>query len=124
MTPRGYAAAVLHLYTRLPDTPDRPRRPDRALAAKLAADEVPLATVNAAFLLATARRRLRPQDAPPLEPVRSLHYFLPVIRELLRTPPDPAYIELLTARLRSGFPHPEDSPQDPRSRSGDEKWRS
>ena len=123
MTPGGYVAAVLHLYTRLPDTPDRPRRPDRTLAEKLAAEAVPLTTVKAAFLLATARRRARPEDAPSLEPIRSLHYFLPVIQELQRTPPDPAYLEFLAARLGLGArplgPSGHAAPPAP----GDKTWR-
>ena len=39
--------------------------------------------------LATARRNARPTDFNPLPPIRSLHYFLPVIDELPQgTPPD------------------------------------
>ena len=104
MTPGQYVAAVLACYVALPDTPDRPRKPDRQIAHQLAADNVDLATVKAALLLATARRYFRRTDAPPLEPVRSLAYFVPVIRELSRTPPDPAYLELVKARIASGFP--------------------
>jgi hypothetical protein len=48
--------------------------------------EVPLRIVEAAFLLASARRAARRPDAIPLGPIRSLHYFLPVIQELLHTP--------------------------------------
>jgi len=39
-----------------------------------------------AFLLASARRAARHPDAIPLGPIRSLHYFSPVIEELLQTP--------------------------------------
>jgi hypothetical protein len=42
--------------------------------------------VEAAFLLASLRRAARRPAAIPLGPIRSLHYFLPVIEELLRTP--------------------------------------
>lgn len=124
MTPAGYVAAVLHLYTRLPDTPDHPRRPDRTLAETLAAEDVPLETVKTAFLLATVRRRTRPENAAPLEPIRSLHYFLPVIRELQRTPPDSAYLELLAARLCQDNPPPGSCANHHAPARGDEKWRS
>jgi hypothetical protein len=42
--------------------------------------------VETAFLLAAVRRAARRPDAIPLGPIRSLHYFLPVIAELLQTP--------------------------------------
>ena len=48
---------------------------------------IPLTTVETAFLLASLRRAARRPDAIPLGPIRSLHYFLPVIEELLRTRP-------------------------------------
>jgi hypothetical protein len=51
-----------------------------------------------ALLLATARRTLR--SGPPLPPVRTLHYFLPAIDEVLEHPPDPGYVEYLAAKLR------------------------
>ena len=47
---------------------------------------IPLTTVETAFLLASVRRAARRPDAIPLGPIRSLHYFLPVIEELLHTP--------------------------------------
>jgi hypothetical protein len=104
MTPPRYVAAVLSCYTALPDTPDRPRKPDRVLALRLFTDQVDLATVKAAFVLATARRYFRTTQGPPLEPIHSLAYFLPVIRELIRDRVDPDYIEILKLRLASGFP--------------------
>jgi hypothetical protein len=59
---------------------------------------VPLRTVRAALLLAAARRTLR--SGPPLPPVRTLHYFLPVIDEVLQQPLEPGYVDYLAARLR------------------------
>ena len=44
---------------------------------------IPLTTVETALLLASLRRANRRPDALPLGPIRSLHYFLPVIEELL-----------------------------------------
>ena len=59
---------------------------------------LPTWAVRAALLLATARRTLR--SGPPLPPVRTLHYFLPVIDEVLAQPLEPAYVEYLDDRLR------------------------
>ena len=44
---------------------------------------IPLTTAETALLLASLRRAARRPDALPLGPIRSLHYFLPVIEELL-----------------------------------------
>ena len=81
-----YRQMLLDLYLRLPDTPRRLSRHDLRLAQQLWERQIPLTTVEAAFLLASLRRAARRPDAIPLPPVRSLHYFLPVIEELLHTP--------------------------------------
>ncbi len=95
MTPRlethRYVQCVIDAYLRLPDTPNRARTQDRQLAAHLHCSGTPLAIVETALLLATSRRHLRPSDAFPLCPIRSLHYFLPVIDELIQHPPSPSY---------------------------------
>lgn len=72
---------------------------DRRCARVLYRRGIPLATVDAALLLATARRTFRSQDRPPLPPVRALHYFLPVIEELLDQPLEPGYASYLARRL-------------------------
>ena len=95
---RVYLDAVLATYSSLPETPARPSRQDRRLALELCRRGVPLRTVHAALTLAAARRTLR--SGPPLPPVRTLHYFLPAIEEVLRLPPDPGYIEYLAEKLR------------------------
>lgn len=97
---RDYVRAVLAAYLELPDTPDRPRPPDRTLAAQLYDREIPLEVVRDALILAYARRTLRPPEAPPLPPVRSLYYFLPVIEELLKRPLPTMYIDYLKAKLK------------------------
>ena len=81
-----YRQSLLDLYLRLPDTPRRLSRYDLRLVRDLWERQVPLQLVEMAFLLASARRRARSPDAIPLGPIRSLHYFLPVIEELLQTP--------------------------------------
>lgn len=94
-----YVHRLLAAYHRLPGTLGRSRPADRRLAADLHRQGVPIATVEAALLLASARRQARPDDATPLQPIRSLHYFLPVIEELLQHPPPDAYLESLRRRL-------------------------
>ena len=81
-----YRQTLLDLYLRLPDTPRRVSRHDGRLVQQLWEQRVPLATVETAFLLAAVRRAARRPTAIPLGPIRSLHYFLPVIEELLHTP--------------------------------------
>lgn len=96
-----YLHHVLDLYRRSPDTRGRCRTADRRLATTLHQRGVPISIVRAALILAAARRRARPIDARPLPTVASLHYFLPIIDELLDEPPDPAYIDLLSSRLQT-----------------------
>lgn len=98
--PALYVKSVLRYYLDLPDTPQRPRSHDRRVARELMDRAVPLALVEAALLLADARRRARPPNASPLEPIRSLSYFLPVIEELRQQTPADGYFEYLRARRR------------------------
>lgn len=97
-TPRD-VQEILDLYRNTPGTSGSARRADHRLAALLAQRRVPLDTIRAALLLATARRAFRPTDAQPLRPIATLHYFLPVIDELLDKPLDPAYLRYLCSRL-------------------------
>ncbi len=96
-----YRRTLLHLYLRLPDTPCRVSRHDGHLVQQLWERQIPLTTVETAFLLASLRRAARPPHAIPLGPIRSLHYFLPVIEELLLTPlPHPnAYLTYLRSKV-------------------------
>jgi hypothetical protein len=110
---RPYVTTLLECYVQLPHTPSRPRRNDRRLAKRLFDQNVPLNIVKAAFVLVICRRTFRPDNAPPLEPIRSLAYFVPVIEELERTPPDPFYIDLLKQRLHIGSPDHGVPPLDP-----------
>jgi hypothetical protein len=95
---RVYVEAVLATYSSLPGTPARPSRQDRCLARDLCRRGVPLKTVRTALVLAAARRTIR--SGPPLPPVRTLHYFLPAIDEVLALPPEPGYVEYLAAKLK------------------------
>jgi hypothetical protein len=69
------------------------------LAQQLRHQKTPLETVESAFLLAIARRSSRDPALPPLQPIRSLHYFLPVIEELLATEVSPTYLQYLRRKL-------------------------
>jgi hypothetical protein len=95
---RIYLDVVLDTYSSLPGTPAQPSRQDRRLALDLCHRGVPLRAVRTALLLAAARRSIR--SGPPLAPVRTLHYFLPVIEEVLVLPPDPGYVQYLTGKLQ------------------------
>ncbi len=99
-----YVAELLRCYTLLPHTQNRPSKNDRRIAAQLFKRQVSTDAIKTAFLLAISRRSFRPPDAPPLEPIRSLAYFLPIVNEVRKTDIDPVYIDLLKQRLESNFP--------------------
>ena len=97
----AYVAAVVAMYVDLPDTPIRANAQDRWVARKLNEDGVPLPTIESALLLASLRRRIRPEGLPPLPPIRSLAYFQPVIAELLQQSLPDGYCDYLRLKLRS-----------------------
>ena len=90
---------VLETYISLPDTPKCARRDDRYLAIKLHRQAIPLFQVEAAMLLATARRNSREPQAEPLEPIRSLRYFVPLIEEIQRSGVEESYVHYLRQKL-------------------------
>lgn len=94
-----YRQALLDLYLRLPDTPRRLSRYDLRLVRQLWERQIPLTLVETAFLLASARRAARRPDAMPLGPIRSLHYFLPVIEDLLAQPVPKSYVSYLRSKV-------------------------
>mgnify|MGYP001579165179 CR=1 FL=1 len=100
ITKAEYITRLLGAYRSTPGTTGRLRHLDRRLAAELYDRGVPLDVVLAALLLAAARRRARPPGAPALPPIRSLHYFLPVVTELIAEPPAPGYVEYLRESLQ------------------------
>ena len=86
-----YTRQLLDLYCGLPHTAARRPSPyDRQLAHQLWDQNIPLETIEAAFLLAIARRSSREPSLQPLPPIRSLAYFLPVIQELATNSSVPA----------------------------------
>ena len=99
LTPRDYVTAIRTALDDLPEPHGGFRPDDRRLALELHRRGVPIDIFRAAIGLATLRRLLRDPALPRLAPVRSLHYYLPVLEELLRTPPDPAWLDYLAARV-------------------------
>jgi hypothetical protein len=95
-----YVEQLLELYRHTPGTLGRVRREDRRLALELQKRDIPLPTLERAFLLAAARRSLRDPNAPLLSPVRSLHYFLPVIEEVIATPLPDDYLAYLKHKMK------------------------
>jgi hypothetical protein len=93
-------AAVLTLYTDLPDTPLRPSPQDQALVRRLHIQGVPLPLIESALLLASLRRLSRPADLPPLPRIRSLAYFQPVIAELQQQPLPEGYLDYLRLKFQ------------------------
>jgi len=96
MTQAQYTWRLLQAYRALPGTCGRVRPADRRLARQLFCDGVPLDLILVAFQLALARRTIDPDNPPPRPPIRSLHYFLPVLDEA-RFLPD-GYRDYLLAR--------------------------
>ena len=96
---RLYVDKLLELYLALPDTPSRTSRYDRQLAYKLYQQDVSLDIVEAALLLGSARRIFRDPSYPPLGPIRSLHYFLPLIQEVIATHLPKDYVQYLRHKL-------------------------
>jgi hypothetical protein len=94
-----YVRRVLDAYRSTPGTCGVVRQPDRAFALQLFTRGVPLGAVENAFVLAAARRLMRPADAPPLGVIRSLAYFAPVIDEVLGLDVSEAYFQHIRQRL-------------------------
>jgi hypothetical protein len=91
---------MLIVYTELPVTPMRLSVEDQWQARRLYDCSVPLRIVESVFLLASLRRLVRPTDGPPLSPIRSLAYLLPVIDELLAHPAPDNYLDYRRLKLR------------------------
>jgi len=96
----NYIKQALELYRCTPGTLGRVRREDRLLAADLHDRGITLFTLEAAFVLAAARRCFRSPDARPLAPIRSIHYFMPVIEEILVNPLDAGYLAYLKSKIK------------------------
>ena len=91
-----YVAQLLERYRKLPGTLGRVLRDDRQTALALHHRRIGLDVVEQAFVLALARRSVNPRR----EPIRTLRYFLPVIEEILHSPPHTAYLQQIERQLR------------------------
>ena len=94
-----YIRQVLEAYRQTPGTMGTVRRTDRMLAAQLYQRGLSVSVIENAFVLAAARRLMRPGDAPPLGTIRSLAYFLPVIEEVIGLRVSPDYFQHLRQKL-------------------------
>ena len=99
-----YVRQVLEAYRKTPGTMGTARRADRVLAAQLYQRGVSPTVIENAFVLAAARRLVRPASAPPLTAIRSLAYFLPVIEEVLESRVSPDYFRYLRRKLPNPAP--------------------
>ncbi|SPF53800.1 conserved hypothetical protein [Candidatus Sulfopaludibacter sp. SbA4] len=100
MEQREYVRRLLDAYRVTPGTCGVVRRADRVLAEQLHARGVPLEAVENAFVLAAARRLIRPVGAAPLGTIRSLAYFSPVIEEVLQLQVSQEYFQHLRHKLQ------------------------
>jgi hypothetical protein len=96
----AYVAAAITLYAELPDTHLRASMSDQWLALRFYDEGVSLELLEIAFLLGSLRRLVRPADAAPLSPIRSLAYFRPVVEELRAHPAPKGYLDYLRLKLR------------------------
>jgi len=96
-----YVRRQFEAYRKTPGTTGRVHRQDRRFAEQLYELQVPLAVVENALLLAAPRRLLRPEDAPRLDVIRSLHYFKYVIDELLHSTMNEDYFLYLRRKLEA-----------------------
>jgi hypothetical protein len=99
ISPEEYVQRVLAAYRATSGTTGTIRRPDRLLATQLHQRGVPLMAIENAFVLAAARRLIRPAEAPPLGTIRSLAYFVPVIEEVLNLRVNPDYFRHLRQKI-------------------------
>ena len=99
-----YIRRVLEAYRKTPGTMGTVRHPDRVLAAQFYQRGVSASAIENAFVLAAARRLIRPADALPLGTIRSLAYFVPVIEEVLGLRVSPDYFQYLRHKLERVAP--------------------
>jgi len=101
ITQKDYVDAVLDTYVSLPDTPNRAGRDDRYLAITWYCQGIALFQAKVGMLMATARRTFREPDGWPLQPIRSLRYFVGVIEEIQHSGVDESYLRYLQQKLSS-----------------------
>ena len=60
--------------------------------------------IEDALVLAAARRLIRPMGSPPLNTIRSLAYFVPVIEEVMTLLVKPGYFQYLRQKIARHAP--------------------
>src|SRR5215468_2083034 len=105
MTEQAYIQILRSIYLHLPNTYHHFSRSDQRLASTLYQHGLSLDLVRSAWFLATARRLARNPVEPPLPPVRSLHYFLPVLEEIRLQPLPLGYLQYLESKVRAASLH-------------------
>ena len=95
-----YIQRVLNTYRATPGTSGMIRRLDRLFAEQLHARGVPLSIVENAMVLAVFRRLFRAPGLPPLNTIRSLAYFSPVIEEITQLRISPQYFEYARMKIK------------------------
>ncbi len=101
---RRQVQTVLELYRHHPHTTGRVRKADRLLARDLYRRGIGVDHLRDAFLLVAARRARSPEPPPT---IRSLHYFLPAIQEVLEQPLDSGYVRYLRRLKQRDNKHPD-----------------
>ena len=99
ITRKDYVRRILEAYRRTPGTSGVVRRNDRLLAADLYDRGVDIVSVENALLLAASRRIFRAPNAAVLQPIRSLHYLIPVIDEVRHLHVSQDYFRYLRFRI-------------------------
>ena len=99
ITKKDYVRRILEAYRRTPGTTGVVRRNDRLLAAALYDRGVSVLIVENALVLAASRRIFRHPDAAVLQPIRSLHYLIPVIDEVRQLHVSQDYFRYLRFRI-------------------------
>ena len=99
LSQQEYVHQVLEAYRKTPGTTGTVRRADRTLAAQLYQRGLSVKVIENALVLVATRRLIRPAAAPPLDTIRSLAYFLPVIEEVLELRASPDYFDYLRHKL-------------------------
>jgi hypothetical protein len=99
ITKKDYVRRIIEGYRHTPGTTGVVRLNDRLLAADLYDRGIDIIIVENALLLAASRRIFRPPNAAPLQPIRSLHYLIPVIDEVRHLHVSQDYFRYLRFRL-------------------------
>ena len=99
ITKKDYVRRILEAYRRTPGTTGVVRLNDRLLAADLYDRGVLVTDVENALLLAASRRIFRHPDAAVLQPIRSLHYLIPIIDEVIHLHVSQDYFRYLRFRI-------------------------